>query len=156
VATVVLKLFNLVGADVAYFGQKDYQQSLVVRRLVADLNVPIEVRVCPTVREPDGLALSSRNAYLNPAERSQALALSRSLFAAAELIRGGERNPAAVIANMRQMFEAVGVKHVDYVALADPKTLADATDLTRPTVALVAARVGSTRLIDNLIIGTEP
>lgn len=153
VATVVLKLFNLSEPDVAYFGHKDYQQSLVIRRMAADLNVPVEVRVCPTVREPDGLALSSRNAYLSPAERRQALALSRSLFAAAELVACGERSAAVVLKQMRQVFDAEGIDRIDYLAIVDPETLADVADLGKPTIALVAAHVGQTRLIDNLRIG---
>jgi pantoate--beta-alanine ligase len=153
VATVVLKLFNLAQADAAYFGHKDYQQSLVVRRLVADLSVPIEIRVCPTVREPDGLALSSRNAYLSASERRQALALSQSLFAAEELVAGGERRAKAVLEHMKHILGAAGIERIDYVAIADRETLADVSDLSRPAVALVAAHVGKTRLIDNLLIG---
>lgn len=153
VATVVLKLFNLAQPDVAYFGQKDYQQSLVIRRMVADLNVPVEVRVCPTIREPDGLALSSRNAYLSAAERRQALALSRSLFAAAELVACGEQSTAVVVKRMQQELDSAGIERVDYLAIVDPETLTEVADLSRPAIALVAAHVGRTRLIDNLRIG---
>lgn len=153
VATVVLKLFNLAQPDVAYFGHKDYQQSLVIRRMAADLNVPVEVRVCPTIREPDGLALSSRNAYLNPAERRQALALSRSLFAAAELVACGERSAAIVLKQMRDVLDAAQISRIDYLAIVDPETLADVAELNHQAIALVAAHVGQTRLIDNLRIG---
>lgn len=153
VATVVLKLFNLAGADVAYFGHKDYQQSLVIRRMVADLNVPVEVRVCPTVREPDGLALSSRNAYLSPAERRQGLALSRSLFAAAELAACGEGSAAIILNRMQQIFKEAEISRIDYLAIVDPETLESVADLSRPAIAIVAAHVGQTRLIDNLRIG---
>lgn len=153
VATVVLKLFHLAQPDVAYFGHKDYQQSLVIRRMVADLNVPVEVRVCPTMREPDGLALSSRNAYLSAAERRQALALSRSLFAAAELVACGEQSAAVVHKRMQQELATAGIDRIDYVALVDPETLAEVANLSRPTIALVAAHVGRTRLIDNLLLG---
>jgi pantoate--beta-alanine ligase len=153
VATVVMKLFQLVPAEIAYFGQKDYQQSLVVRRMVEDLNVPIGVRVCPTVRERDGLALSSRNAYLSPTERQRALTLSRSLEAAARLHAEGERSAGTILAAMRQTLAAGGVTDIDYVALADRETLAELRHIDGPAVALVAARVGATRLIDNKLIG---
>jgi pantoate--beta-alanine ligase len=158
VATVVLKLFNVVTPDLAYFGQKDYQQTLVVRKLVADLDLPIQIRVCPTVREPDGLALSSRNAYLSRSARDRALVLSRSLRLAAELIAAGERNATAILARTRELFAAVPDVNVDYIALADRETLADVTLIDRPVVALVAARVDGTRLIDNALIGapTKP
>lgn len=153
VATVVLKLFNLCAPDVAFFGQKDYQQTLVVRRLVQDLDLPITIRVCPTVREPDGLAMSSRNVYLNPKERQQALVLGRSLRLGAEMAAGGERDASRVLARMRQELEAVPEVRLEYLALVDQDTLADVRTLERPAVALIAARVGNTRLIDNVLIG---
>ncbi len=149
VTTVVLKLFNLVPADFAFFGQKDYQQSVVIRRMVEDLNVPIRIRVCPTVREPDGLALSSRNRYLNPEQRKRALSLSRSLKLAAKLVEHGEQDAAAILDAMRNVMTDAGVDEIDYVALVDPETLASLPAPRRPAVALVAARVGQTRLIDN-------
>lgn len=152
VATVVLKLFNLAGADVAFFGQKDYQQSIIIRRMVADFNVPIAIRVCPTIREPDGLALSSRNAYLSPDERRRARVLSQSLSLAAELVAGSERDTATILARMRQHIESAGEVRIDYVAIADRETLAELTTVDRPSVALVAARLGATRLIDNRLI----
>jgi pantoate--beta-alanine ligase len=152
VATVVLKLFNLVQPDVACFGRKDYQQSLVVRRMVADLDLPIRICVCPTVREPDGLALSSRNRYLSPADRQRALAISRSLRLAMDLIAAGTRDAATIRAEM--LAELAGQQlEVDYVALADRETLAALERIDRPAVALIAARVGGTRLIDNELIG---
>jgi pantoate--beta-alanine ligase len=153
VATIVLKLFNVAPADRAYFGQKDYQQSVVIRRMVADLKLPIEIRVCPTVREPDGLAMSSRNAYLNPEERGRALVLSRSLRRAVDLARGGERDAHRIAAEMRRMIESTPGVVLDYAALADPGTLEEVSRVEGPVVALVAARVGSTRLIDNELIG---
>ncbi len=156
VATVVLKLFNLVPADVAYFGQKDYQQTVVIRRMVADLNVPIEIRVCPTVREPDGLALSSRNAYLSPEERRRALVLSRSLHRAKELIAAGQRNPTAVAEAMKFMFRETPGVTLDYAALVDPDTMEEVNQLRGRVVAIVAARVGATRLIDNEMIDVAP
>jgi pantoate--beta-alanine ligase len=153
VATVVLELFNAAPADRAYFGRKDYQQSVVIRRMVADLNVPIEIRVCPTVREPDGLALSSRNAYLTAEERGRATVLVRSLRLAAELAGGGERDADRIVANMRRMVESTPRVALDYAAVVDPDTLERISRLDGPAVALIAARVGSTRLIDNEFIG---
>lgn len=155
VATVVLKLFNLATPDRAYFGQKDYQQALVVRRLVGDLDLPIEIRVCPIVREPDGLALSSRNAYLDAGQRRQALVLGRSLRLAAELVAAGERRAEKLLERMRAMFAAEPQVRVDYLALVDPQTLADVERVDAPTLAAVAARVGSTRLIDNQLLYPE-
>ncbi len=149
VATVVCRLFQAVPADAAYFGAKDWQQTLVVRRLVHDLGIPIEVVVCPTVREPDGLALSSRNAYLSPADRQRAVALPESLAAAAAAWAAGE--PVAVIAAaMRSRLVAAGVA-VDYAAVVDAESLGAATD-SCPAVALVAGRLGTTRLIDNRLL----
>jgi pantoate--beta-alanine ligase len=152
VATIVLKLFNLIPADVAYFGQKDYQQSLVIRRMVADLDLPIRIQVCPIVREPDRLALSSRNVYLDPDRRRRALALSHSLRLADELVRSGVRDGAAILDRMREPLIAAGIDRIDYIALADPETLAPVTQIAGPTVALIAAYVGATRLIDNRIL----
>jgi pantoate--beta-alanine ligase len=153
VATVVLKLFNLAQPHVAFFGRKDYQQSLVIRRMVADLDLPIEIRVCPTVREPDGLALSSRNVYLSADERRRALAISRSLRLAADMVRRGTRDSEAILSAMRNVLTETGGIAVDYLVLANPDTLQDVSHITGPTVAAIAARVGKTRLIDNEIIG---
>ncbi len=149
VATVVLKLFNIIPADVAYFGQKDYQQSLVIRRMAQDLNVRTDIRVCPIVREPDGLAMSSRNVYLNADERQQALAISRSLNLAADMVRQGELDAAVIKAKMRQVLADAGITRVDYVALAAPETLEEMSRIDVPAMALIAAHVGNTRLIDN-------
>ncbi len=153
VTTIVLKLFQLVPADAAYFGEKDFQQLLVIRHMVEDLNVPIDIRPCPIVREEDGLALSSRNAYLNADERLQALSLSRSLQVAAELVDQGQLDSAVVQERMKQVFSEAGVTAIDYIALVDPQTLEPVERLDSPTRALVAARVGQTRLIDNRQIG---
>lgn len=153
VTTIVLKLFNLVTPDVAYFGRKDYQQCLVVRRMVEDLDLPIEIRICPIVREADGLALSSRNVYLSPDQRRDALVLSRALQRAAELVDRGERDPAVVLRGMQDLFDEVPHVTIDYLALVDPDTLEPVTDLDRPAVAAIAARVGTTRLIDNAPLG---
>ncbi len=153
VATVVLKLFNLVLPDRAYFGQKDYQQSLVIRRMVADLDLPIEVRVCPIVREPDRLAMSSRNAYLTARQREQALVLHRSLRRAAELVAAGVRDAKAVLDEAQKLFAAMPDVRVEYFVLVDPETLEDVELIDHKTLAAVAAMVGTTRLIDNLVIG---
>lgn len=153
VTTVVLKLFNLAQADIAFFGQKDYQQAQVIQRMAQDLDLPIEIRVCPTVREPDGLAMSSRNRYLNDEERERSLTLWRGLKLAAELFAQGERDPDIVIGRMRELFEQADINRIDYIALADPDTLGPVRHLQASTMALVAAYVGDTRLIDNCRIG---
>jgi len=152
VATIVLKLFNAVQPDVAYFGQKDYQQAAVIRRMVADLDVPVEIGVCPIVREPDGLAMSSRNRYLSPAARGWALVLWKSLQLATELVAGGERRAAAVAGRMREVILTAGDARIDYVALVDPDTLLPVESISRPTLAALAVRIENTRLIDNCIL----
>lgn len=152
VATIVLKLFQITQPDVAFFGQKDYQQTLVVRRMVADLDVPVEIVVCPTVREADGLAMSSRNAYLSAVSREKALRLSQSLRLAQRLVDQGERDVRRVRDAMLALFAAIPGVQVDYVALADPETLTEVTALDQPTVALLAVRVDGTRLIDNALL----
>ncbi|HTU27008.1 MAG TPA: pantoate--beta-alanine ligase [Pirellulales bacterium] len=148
VATVVLKLFLLAQPDVAFFGRKDYQQTLVVRHLIRDFRLPIELRVCPTIREPDGLALSSRNRYLSTDERQRAVAVSRSLGLATRLVREGATDSATIEQAMRDELSAAELA-IEYVALADPETLAPVPRVDRPIVALVAVRLGRTRLIDN-------
>ncbi len=153
VATVVLKLFNLVPATIAYFGQKDYQQSLVIRRMIKDLDLPIEIRVCPIVREEDGLALSSRNVYLNATERKRALSLYASLRVARQLVEHGEANAAIVRDRMRRVLNDAGITRVDYVAVVDAETLEKLDSIDGRAMALVAAHVGPTRLIDNCEIG---
>jgi pantoate--beta-alanine ligase len=153
VATVVMKLFQLAPADFAYFGQKDYQQTLVVRQMVADLNVPIDVRVCATVREPDGLAMSSRNAYLSEAERRSAVSLSQSLRMAEQMVSRGERNVAAIRAKMEEHLQQAGGVEVEYIAFVADGTVTPVTSITGPTVVALAAKVGKTRLIDNGRVG---
>jgi len=153
VATVVCKLFLAVPADAAYFGAKDWQQSLVVKRMVRDLGLPIGIVVCPTMREPDGLAMSSRNAYLSAADRPRAVALSASLRRAAELWSAGA-DAAAIERAMRETLSAHGVV-VDYAALADPESLEPLSNDAIRAIALVAGRVGSTRLIDNMELPTR-
>jgi len=148
VTTVVAKLFGMAQPDVAYFGQKDAQQVVVIRRLAADLNLPVEIRSLPTVREPDGLAMSSRNTLLDPAERSRALSLAAALAAATELARQGERSAAALIERAHSTLVAGGAEP-DYVALLDPVTLESVEQLDGEALLAIAARVGSVRLIDN-------
>lgn len=158
VTTVVATLFHLVGPDVAYFGQKDYQQTVVLRQMTRDLAFPLEIRVCPTVRDPDGLALSSRNQYLSEPERAQALSLSRGLFSARETFDTGERNPAALRNVVQDTLQSTNGVAIDYVAIVDPETLAplEGAQSAERCVIAIAARVGKTRLIDNLILGMEP
>jgi pantoate--beta-alanine ligase len=152
VATIVLKLFNMVGADFAYFGQKDYQQVAVIRRMVADLNVPITIRMCPIVREADGLAMSSRNAYLSSDDRQRAAALYRSLQHAETLVREGERDAQKIAAQMKERILSIQPARIDYIALVDPDTLAPVDRISGPTLAALAVVVGKTRLIDNVLL----
>jgi pantoate--beta-alanine ligase len=152
VTTVVAKLFNTVQPDVAYFGQKDAQQAVVLRRMVRDLDFPVELRVLPTVREPDGLAMSSRNAYLDPAERARALGLSRAL-AAAERVASDGGAVAAALDAARAELDAAGIEP-EYLEARDAEELTPAESFNgRPVLVAVAARVGSARLIDNVLIG---
>ncbi len=154
VATVVLKLLNIVLPDKAYFGQKDYQQAAVIRRLVEDLDLPVTIQIQPTVRQPDGLARSSRNAYLSPPQRQQALVLWKSLCLARDLAEQGERDPGRIVERMRQIILSVPEARIDYIALADPDTLAPVREIRGRTLAAVAVHVGGTRLIDNCLFGS--
>ena len=144
VATVVTKLFTTTSADRAYFGQKDAQQVAVVRRLVSDIDLGVDIRVCPTVREDDGLALSSRNAYLSPAERQASVCLSRALGEAAKAYGGGERNPDRLRAILREAIESEPLAQLEYAEVVDPATFS-----TPGSLAVLAVRIGKTRLIDN-------
>jgi pantoate--beta-alanine ligase len=150
VATVVAKLFNLAGPCRAYFGEKDYQQLVVVRRLAADLSFPVEVVGCPTVREPDGLAKSSRNVYLTPEERRAAPVLQRALQAGAAAIAGGETRPAVVEELVAAAIEAEPLAQLDYAAAVDAATLAPLDPLRGEVRLLAAARFGKARLLDNV------
>jgi pantoate--beta-alanine ligase len=152
VTTVVMKLLNMVGPDAAYFGQKDYQQAAVIRRMVGDLNVPVTVRICPTVREADGLALSSRNRYLAPPARRDALVLWHSLRQADELIRRGERTTEIILERMREIILTAQEPVIDYIALVDPQTLQAVEKIDGPILAALAVRIGGTRLIDNQLL----
>ena len=154
VATVVSKLFNIVQPNRAYFGQKDAQQVAVIKRMALDLNFPLEIVVGPTMREPDGLAMSSRNVYLNPEERQAALCLYRSLTAAQELWQAGERRGSALHAAMQRVLDAEPLARPDYVSVADPLTLQELDDSgqAREALASLAVRIGKTRLIDNYVL----
>jgi pantoate--beta-alanine ligase len=152
VATVVAKLLNMAQPDVAYFGQKDAQQALIIRRLVRDLDFPVRIEVCPTVREPDGLALSSRNALLDEDARRRAPALSRALFAVAHAVDRGETNADAAMEAGRSMLAQEGIVP-EYFAAVSAETLAPVQRIERGTLVAIAARFGNVRLIDNVIVG---
>ena len=150
VLSAVHRLFHVVGPCAAYFGEKDAQQLFLVRRMVERLELPVSVVACPTIREPDGLALSSRNAYLGPEEREQAGCLFLALSEAAELARGGERDPAVLVATMAREVGATPLASLDYAAVVDEATFEPPAEVDRPARALIAARFPSARLIDNL------
>jgi pantoate--beta-alanine ligase len=152
VATVVTKLFNLTRPDVAFFGEKDYQQLAVIRRVVRDLDLGVEIVGVPIVREPDGLAMSSRNVYLTPAQRAAALSLSRGLAAAEAAFAAGERDAAALVAAARAPLAAEPLIRLDYVELRDAAELTDLTRVERPAVLALAAFLDKTRLIDNRVL----
>lgn len=153
VLTVVAKLLNIVQPDVSVFGQKDVQQATLVRAMVEDLNFPGEIIVAPTTREPDGLAMSSRNSYLDAAERARATVLSRALFAMRDVFRHGERRVESLVSRGRDVIDGERSVAIDYLAVADPVTLEPIEDADERSVAMVAARIGRTRLIDNLVLG---
>jgi len=161
VATIVAKLFNIACPDIAYFGQKDAQQAIVIKRMVRDLNMPVKIKVMPIVREKDGLAMSSRNVYLNSEERAQALYIYRSLKLAQRLFNKGERGSKEIIKKMRQVIVGDGrdrplhsgnnVK-IDYISIVDTEELKDVKRISGKTLVAVAVRIGNTRLIDNIIL----
>lgn len=153
VATVVSKLFNAVSPDKAYFGQKDAQQAAVIQRMVRDLNYPIDIIICPIVREVDGLAMSSRNTYLDQDERLAALCLSRGLFLAREAYLGGERIPSALKKMVSSEVDREELAQLQYVSCADPQTLEELEDEVHECLISMAVYVGGTRLIDNVILG---
>ncbi len=152
VATVVAKLFHVVGACAAYVGEKDAQQLAVIRRMVRDLSFPVDVIACPTVRESDGLAMSSRNVYLSPEEREAAGCLFLALSEAAEMVRSGERDAAKLVAVMAREIGATPQARIGYAAVVDDETFEEVGEIARPARALVAATFGTTRLIDNLLL----
>ena len=153
VLTVVLKLLNIVPADRAYFGRKDFQQTVVIRRMVADLNLPVEILVQPTVREKDGLAMSSRNEYLTPEQRKQAVCLYEALSAARRLYRAGERSAAPLIKEMEHVIARSPGARPQYVEIVSPDSLAPVEEATDDSVAALAVFVGGVRLIDNMPLG---
>jgi pantoate--beta-alanine ligase len=153
VTTVVAKLFNAVGPDKAYFGQKDAQQAAVVRQMVKDLNFPVEIVVCPIVREPDGLAMSSRNVYLTPEERRAATVLFRSLSAAKSAYDSGERQAESLRARVREIVTAEPLARLQYVSCADYDTLDELETVSGKTLLSMAVYMGKTRLIDNFVLG---
>jgi len=152
VATVVLKLFNIAGPEAAVFGEKDYQQLAVIRRMARDLDLGVEIVGCPIIREEDGLAMSSRNEYLSPDERLSALSLNRSLEAGREMILGGEEDAGIVREAIREVIEGAEGTAVDYVSVADPVNLEELDRVTGPTLLAVAVKIGPARLIDNVVV----
>ena len=156
VATVCAKLFNIVCPDFAYFGQKDAQQAAIIKRMVADLNIPVKIEVCPTIRADDGLALSSRNQYLSPQQRRDATCIYRSLEAGREMIKAGDTNPKTITAMMRKILRAAEtLTDIDYISIVNADTLEDISRVDGKALIAVAARFGHTRLIDNLTVDTN-
>jgi len=155
VTTVVAKLFNIVQPDLAFFGQKDAAQAAIIRKMVRDLNLPLEIVVCPIVREPDGLAMSSRNVYLSPEERKRARVLNRSLQRVQELFDQGERDSARLIAAGKEVIAGEPGVRLDYFEIVNPDTLENVSDAASVVLVAVAAHVGSTRLIDNILLGRK-
>lgn len=152
VTTVVCKLFNIIQPDKAYFGQKDAQQVAVVKKMVKDLNMNLEIIMCPIVREPDGLAMSSRNVYLKPEERKAAVILSRSLFEAEDMIKNGERDKAKIIRHITRKIMSENLAEIDYVQVVDAENLQEIESINGKVLIAIAARFGGTRLIDNTIV----
>lgn len=156
VCTVVAKLFNIILPDAAYFGEKDAQQLAVVRRMVADLNIPVEIVACPTVREPDGLALSSRNRYLSAEERRAARCLYRALLHAQKRISSGEMRAGEIVNEMFEIVHESGASAIDYISIVDPRSLQVIDHIVQPVLVALAVRFGQTRLIDNMTVSPPP
>lgn len=152
VTTIVTKLFNIVAPNNAYFGQKDAQQAAVLMKMVRDLNFDLKVVMCPIVREKDGLALSSRNVYLNPQERKEALVLSKSLFLAEDLIKSGEKNPNIIIKDMTKKIKTSPLGEIEYIEILDFRTLKEVSKISGKILIALAVKFGTTRLIDNIIM----
>jgi len=152
VATVCTKLFNIVGPDVAYFGQKDAQQAVTIRRLVRDLNMPLEIVVCPTVREPSGLAVSSRNQYLSEQQKKDAAQIYEALQECRRMIDAGQTSPKRIIGRMREILHQVPSMEIEYVSIVDAETLETVGRIAGRVLVAVAVRLGSTRLIDNILV----
>ena len=155
VATIVTKLFTIVQPDRAYFGQKDAQQVLVIRRLNTDLNLGAELVTMPTVREPDGLAMSSRNTYLNSQDRQAALVIYRSLCLAERMYHEGERQADSIRESMSRLIQAEPLAQPDYISIADPETLDELDLIKKPALVSLAVRIGQVRLLDNVVLGAE-
>lgn len=155
VCTVVMKLFNIVQPDVAFFGQKDAQQAIVLKRMVSDLNLAVRVEVMPTVREEDGLALSSRNVYLDPEQKQAALCLSQSLNEAAEMIQSGERRTDSLMDRMREIIDREDLAKLDYIAIVDTGSLEPLKEIKKEALIALAVFFGSVRLIDNMMVSAE-
>ncbi|MBI5198451.1 MAG: pantoate--beta-alanine ligase [Nitrospirae bacterium] len=152
VTTVVTKLFNIVKPHKAFFGQKDYQQSVIIKKMVRDLNMDIDIILLPTVREHDGLAMSSRNSFLSTEERKVAPVLYRALIMASEMVKNGEKNTRKIYSEMKRMIENESLVVIDYISITDPETLTDISEIKGKTLIALAVKIGSTRLIDNLLI----
>lgn len=152
VMTIVCKLFNIVKPDTAYFGQKDYQQYLIVRRMAADLDLDVRIRLMPTVREEDGLAMSSRNAYLGPKQRKDAVCLHRALRRAQEMVQNGESSSVRVIAEMKRLIGRVKGTRIEYIAIVNSDTLEPVKEIKGKTLVALSVRVGKARLIDNVLV----
>mgnify|MGYP001554714250 CR=1 FL=1 len=152
VTTVVSKLFNICLPDYAFFGQKDYQQCVVIKRMIRDLNFPVKIKVCPIVREKDGLAMSSRNKYLNEEQREQALVLYKSLNRAKEIINSGEKQVKKIISEMKSIIKTASGAKIDYMEIIDAHTLEAVTTVERDVAIALAVYIGKTRLIDNIIL----
>ena len=152
VTTVCAKLFNIVEPDVAYFGQKDAQQAIVIKRMVADLNMPLEIVVCPTVREPDGLAVSSRNKYLSEQQRKDATYIYKSLKKCESLVEAGTTDSKTIIGEMKQILNQVSSIEIEYISIVDAESLQELERIAGKALAAVAVKIGSARLIDNIIV----
>lgn len=151
VCTVVSKLFNIVGADKAYFGEKDAQQLAIIRRMVRDMNIPVEIVGCPIIREADGLAKSSRNTYLNPEERKAALILSKAIFAGKDMVENGEKDANKVVSAMTEIIKSEPLAEIDYVEMVDMNTMKNIDNVGGTVLCAIAVKIGKTRLIDNFI-----
>jgi len=154
VATICAKLFNVVGPDIAFFGQKDAQQAIVIKRMAADLNIPLEIVVCPTVRQADGLAVSSRNKYLTEQEKKDATYIYKSLQKCREMIEAGVLESEPIIARMRKILSRAPSIKIEYISIVDAETLQTIKEIERQALAAVAVRIGSARLIDNIFVAT--
>ena len=155
VCTVVLKLFNIVQPDVAFFGQKDAQQAILLKKMVNDLNLDVQIEVIPTVREEDGLALSSRNVYLTPEQRQAAVCLSRSLNEAAQMILSGVRRTAPILDRIKEIIKKEDLAKLDYIAIVDMRSLKPLKDIKKEALIALAVYFGNIRLIDNMMVSAE-